>query len=169
MRKVAAVALAAVLAAPTLAQEAPKPGPEHKLLARQAGTWDTTMKFGDMEVKGTATFKMDLGGLWLVGTLESKLFGQKFSGRSLDSYNPARKKFVSVWVDSMGTAPLLMEGTFDKETKTLTMTGEGPGMDGKPIRFRSVSRMPDADTLVMKMYMGPGKEPAFTVTYRRKK
>jgi hypothetical protein len=169
MRMIAAVTMAAVLAAPTFAQEGPKPGPEHKLLKKQEGTWETTMKAGGMEYKGTVTYKMELGGMWLVGTLESDLFGQKFWGKGLDSYDQAKKKYVSVWVDSMSASPVMMEGTYDKEKKTMTMAGEGPGMDGKPAKYKSVSKMPDDDTLVMTMHIGDGKDPAFIITYKRKK
>lgn len=164
-----AVVTAAVLAGAAWTQEMPKPGPEHAILKEREGTWTSTMKFGGMESKGTLTLKMELGGFWLVGVLDSELFGQKFSGRSLDSYDQAKKKYVSVWVDSMTSAPVLMEGTYDKEKKTMTMTGEGPGMGGKPIKYKSVSTMPDADTMEDTMYMGDAKEPAFTVTYKRKK
>ena len=52
----------------------------------------------------------------------------------------------------MSTAPVTMEGTYDKEKKTLTMAGEGPGMDGKPTKYKSVSKMPDDDTIEMTMY-----------------
>jgi len=168
MRTIAAV-VAAVLATPALAQEPPKPGPEHELLKKREGTWDTTMKAGGMEYKGTVTFKMELGGLWLVGSLESDLGGQKFSGKSLDTYDAGKKKFVGVWADSMGTTPMLMEGAYDPAKKALTMIGEGPGMDGKPTKWKSVSEMPDDDTVLMSMYVGDGKEPMFTVTYKRKK
>jgi hypothetical protein len=48
---------------PDLAQEMPKPGPEHEILKKKEGTWLTTMKAGDMESKGTVTFKMELSGL----------------------------------------------------------------------------------------------------------
>jgi hypothetical protein len=169
MRAISAVMIAVVLAAGAFGQEMPRPGPEHDILKKQVGTWTTTMKVGDMETKGTVTFKMELGGLWLAGALESELFGQKFSGRSLDTYSSVKKKYVSVWVDSMSTSPLTMQGDYDKKKKEMTLVGEGPGMDGKAIRYRSVSRMPDADTMVMTMYMGDGKDPAFTVTYKRKK
>lgn len=169
MRMMASVTMAAVLVAPTFAQEGLKPGPEHKILAKQEGTWDTTMKAGGMEYKGTVTYKMELGGMWLVGSMESDLFGQKFSGKSLDSYDPAKKKYVSVWVDSMSASPVRMEGTYDKEKKTMTMAGEGPGMDGKATKYKSVTKMPDDNTTVMTMYIGDAKDPAFTVTYKRKK
>ena len=163
-------AVVALAFAPAVqAQEAPKPGPEHEVLKKMVGDWTLTMNFGGMESKGTVVYKMDLGGLWLSSTLESELFGAKYSGRGMDSYDPTRKKYVGVWIDSMGTSPLLMEGTYDKEKKTLTMTGDGPGMDGKPTKFKSVSVTPDDDTINFRMYIGDGKEPAFTIVYKRKK
>lgn len=165
-----AVALAAVLAGPAArAQEPAKPGPEHEVLKTLVGTWDLTMTGGGMESKGTATYKMDLGGLWLAGSVESDIGGMKFSGRGLDTYDTTKKKYVSVWADSMSTSPMVMEGTYDKDKKSMTMTGEGPGMDGKPTKWKSVSEMVDDDTMTIRMYVGDGKEPMFTITYKRKK
>jgi hypothetical protein len=169
MRMIAAVTMMAVLTSSIAAQEPPKPGPEHKLLKSREGTWDTTMKSGGMEHKGKVTNKMELGGLWLVGSLESDLGGQKFYGKSMETYDARKKKYVNVWFDSMSTTPMTMEGNFDKENKILTMIGEGPGMDGKPAKWKSVSEMKGDDTIVMSMYVGDGKEPMFTVTYKRKK
>jgi hypothetical protein len=133
------------------------------------GNWDLTMKFGGMDAKGTVVYKMELGGLWLVGNLESELFGTKFTGKGLDTYDAARKKYVGLWVDSMGTSPLILEGTYDKAKKTMTMEGTGPGMDGKPTKYKSVSEMPDDNTINFAMFIGDGKDPAFTIVYKRKK
>jgi len=171
MRKVAVLAVVAALVGGSAAraQEAPKPGPEHKLLQARAGTWETTMKAGGMEFKGTMTYKMELGGLWLVGSLASDLGGQQYYGKGLDTYDAKKKKYVGVWFDSMSTTPMTMEGSYDKTKKTLTMVGESPGPDGKVATWRSVSRMPDHDTVEMSMYVGAAKDPMFTVTYRRKK
>lgn len=173
MRKFAAVTMLAVLtAAPTFAQpEAPKPGPEIEMLKARVGTWTTLMKADGGEFKGEVTYKMDLGGLWLVGDMDSDLGGQKFHGRSLDTYDAASKKYVSVWVDSMSTKPMHMEGTYDAKTKTMTTvtTIDAPGPDGKPAKWKSVTVMTDADTIEMKMSVGDAKEPMFSVTYTRKK
>ena len=49
------------------------------------------------------------------------------------------------------------------------MTGDGTGMDGKPAKWKSVSVMPDDDTMKMTMYVGDAKEPMFTIVYKRKK
>jgi hypothetical protein len=170
LRWLCAAALAAVVAAPAArAQEPAKPGPEHEVLKKLEGTWDTTMKMMGMESKGTVTYKMELGGLWLTSNFESDFGGQKFSGKGLDTYDAAKKKYIGIWADSWSTSPMVMEGTYDKEKKTLTMSGEGPGMDGKPTKYKSVSVMPDDDTINFSMYVGDGKDPAFTITYKRKK
>jgi hypothetical protein len=168
MRKIV-VLVAAALAMPGWSQEIAKPGPEHELLKKRVGTWSTTMKAGGMEFKGSVTFKMELGGLWLVGSLESELSGQKFYGKSLDTYDARKKVYVGAWFDSMSTTPMMMEGAYDKDKKTLTMVGDGVGMDGKSAKWKSVSEMPDNDTVNMSMFVGDAKEPMFTITYKRKK
>src|SRR5437763_8089398 len=101
MRKVTVLAMVLALGTGTRAQEPAKPGPEHELLKKRVGTWDTTLKAGGMENKGTVTYKMELGGLWLVGSLKSDLGGEKFYGKGLDTYDARKKKYVSVWFDSM--------------------------------------------------------------------
>src|SRR5262245_9569747 len=103
--------VASVVVVPALMAQAPsEPSPEHKKLKDLEGTWDAVMKMGDMESKGTMVYKMELGGLWLVGDFQGDFGGQKFSGRGLDGYDPIRKKYVSVWVDSMSTSPMFTEG-----------------------------------------------------------
>ncbi|HEY3789854.1 MAG TPA: DUF1579 domain-containing protein, partial [Urbifossiella sp.] len=170
VRSLFAIAFAWTAWAPqAISQEPSKPGPELDVLKKLVGEWDLTMKAGGQEFKGTVTYKMELGGLWLVSNMESELFGQKFYGKGLDSYDAGKKKYTSVWIDSMTSSPMVMEGTYDKEKKIMTMTGDGPGMDGKPMKFKSVSEFVDDKTLNFTMYMGDGKEPAFTIVYKKKK
>ena len=129
LRRFGTLVLATVIAIPAVRGQEftpPKPGPEHEVLKKMEGTWEVTMKAGGMASTATATNKMELGGMWLVTNLEGEFAGTKFYGRGLDSYDPASKKYVSVFVDSMSNRPLVMEGTYDKDKKTLTMAGEGP-------------------------------------------
>src|SRR4051794_10989135 len=106
MGRLAILTMVLTLGTGAWAQEPRKPGPEHELLKQRAGTWHSTMKAAGMEFKGTVTLKMELGGLWLVGSLESDLGGQTYYGKSMDTYDAAKKKYVSVWFDSMSTTPL---------------------------------------------------------------
>ena len=169
LRWLGAVALAAALGTPSArAQEFAKPGPEHEQLKKLEGTWDATMKYMGMESKGTMTYKMEVGGLWLTSTFEGEFGGAKYHGKGLDSYHAGKKKFVGVWVDSMSASPLFMEGTYDQDKHQLTMTGDGPSPAG-PVKFKAVTTYKDNDNVVFDMYMGDGKEPGFTIVYKRKK
>jgi hypothetical protein len=165
-------ACAAVALAPLArAQEMPKPGPEHERLKELAGTWDCTVKFGDQETKGTMVYKMELGGFWLVGHFEADMGGQRFTGLGVDGYDPLKKKYVSFWADSMSPSSMWMEGSYDKETHSTTMTGHGPGMDGKVHKFKTTSEFKDNDSIVFTMYdITEGKDnQMMTITYHRKK
>jgi hypothetical protein len=167
-----------VVGAGLLAQEGfPKPGPEHARLKSLEGTWEGNIKmtFPGMpakESKATATYKMECGGLWLVGNFVGEFDGKPFQGKELDSYDATKKKYVSVWVDSMGTLPMNSEGTYDKEKKRLTMTSEYPGMDGKLTKYTMVTDYKDDDNMVWTM-SAPGKDGkdtvVMTITYKRKK
>ena len=150
----------------------PKPGPEHERLKRLEGTWEATVRSEGGESKGTMTYKLELGGLWLVSHFKGDFGGQSFEGKGFDGYDPAKKKYVGVWVDTMSLAPLIMEGNFDKEGKVLTQIGEGPGMDGKMTKFKSVTEIKDPDTMVFTM-SSPGRDgkeqTMLTISYKRKK
>src|SRR6266478_3305581 len=129
----------------------PKPGPEHDVLKQMEGTWEYTLKMGGdakdaKESKGTTTSKMELGGLWLVSNHEGDFGGMKFQGKGMDTYDAAKKKYLGVWADSMGTYPMLTEGTYDKVKKTLTMTSEGPGPDGKMAKYQMVTEFKNRDS-----------------------
>jgi hypothetical protein len=163
------VGLLSLATLPMQAQEPPKPGPEYDILKKHVGKWDCTMKMNGQESKCTSTYSMDLGGLWLASAFEGEVFGQKFSGKGMDSYDATKKKYVGLWFDSMSTLPLILEGTYDSEKKTLTLSGKGPGQDGKPADYKSVTMWKDDDNYTFAMYMGDGKDPMFTMDYKRKK
>lgn len=153
---------------PASAQEPPKPGKELDHLKRLVGTWDAETESG----KGTMTYKMGLGGLWLIGDFEGEFGGMKFQGKFLDTYDPGTKQYRSIGVDSFSTAPRIMEGNLDKDNHVMTMTGEGPWQQGKTARFKSITEIKDADTVNFSLFMvdKDGKEqPMVKITYKRKK
>ncbi len=155
-----------------VAQGPASPGPEHESLKRLAGEWVATIKGEGGDSKGTMVSKMECGGLWLATEFKGDFGGMPFHGRGLDGYDPATQKYVGVWVDSMTTKPLLFEGTMDKAKKTLTMTADGIGMDGKPAKFKSVTQYPDDDHQVFAMYMVGSdgvEQKVVTIEYVRKK
>ena len=173
MKRALSIAMLLVVPVFAAAQEFPevKPGPEHKMLAETAGNWNCLCKMADgSESKGVSTAKMECGGLWLVSSFEGEFGGVKFQGRGLDSYDPQKKKFVAVWVDSMTTSPMMLEGTYDEKTKTMTMTGEAKMPDGTLAKHRMVTKYKDKDhhTFEMFMTLPDGKEQSMmTIEYTR--
>jgi hypothetical protein len=163
--------LLAVGAAPAAAQGPAKPGPEHEMLKKFEGQWDAAVSFTGGESKATATYKLGLGGFWLLLNFKGEFGGAPFEGRGVMGYDPNKKKYVSTWIDSGEPFLTMTEGRFDKEGKTFTETGESVGMDGKPQKIKSVYEFKDKDSFVFTMYkVADGKdEQLLKITYTRKK
>jgi hypothetical protein len=153
-------------------QEPPKPGPEHERFKQFEGTWEATPKFGGQDAKGTMTWKIGLGRLWLLSDFEGEMAGQKFQGKGMDTYDPAKKRVIVVWADSGSTSPLVSEGNFEKDGRVLITTGDGPGPDGKPTKYKTTTEFKDKDTIVSTLSTldKDGKEQVIVeINYRRKK
>jgi hypothetical protein len=169
---VLAVALAVLVASASARGQGPKPGPEHEQLKKLAGTWEATVKLGGTEAKGTMTYREQQGGYWMVSHFSGDLGGQKFEGDGLDGYDPVKKRFVSMWTDSMTPEAMISEGTWDSEKKQMTMVGKGTGPDGKPAKTKTVTTWTDEDNIEFVYYManGDGKEREIVrINYKRKK
>lgn len=171
IRLLAVVLAFAATAVVARAQEAPKPGPEHEKFKELVGNYDTTVKFGGMETKAKAVYKLDFGGFYLIEEFAGDFGGMKFTGRGQMGYCPLRQKHFSIWVDSMSATPIVMLGSFDKDGKTLTLEGEGPGHDGKLTKLKSVTTTTDKDAFTMKLFeVNDGKDvEMMSIDYKRKK
>jgi hypothetical protein len=165
------VALALLATAPLPAQEEVKPGTEHALLKKGEGAWDATVKAMGNESKGEVHCKMALNGLWLMEHYKGDAGGKEFEGYGATTYDPAKKKFVNVYIDSMVTSPMLSEGTYDKEKKTLTLVGKMPMPGGKSMTASIAISYKDANTKVLSMKgrTPDGKELEMVeITYKRR-
>ena len=156
----------------------PKPGPEHKALAMDLGTWDANVEMW-MEPgqppavsKGTEVNTLGPGGLWLLTSFKSEMMGAPFEGHGFTGYEPAKKVYVSGWIDSMTTTASLGESTFDAASRTMTGWMDSVGPDGKPVKMKSVVKYEGDDKRVFTMSMpGPdGKDmTTMRITYTRRK
>jgi len=136
-----------------------EPTVHHKLLAKDVGTWDATVKTWTggadsepMVSKGVETNTM-LGGLWLVTEFKGEVGGQAFEGRGQTGYDTNKGKYVGTWVDTMATAMMVSEGDFDEKTQTWTMTSKGKDHAGKPYESKQVGQHKGNDTRVFTMFM----------------
>lgn len=163
-----------------------QPGENHKQLANMAGKWSYTVKWWmnpqspPSESTGTMTAKMAMGGRYLIsehkGKMEmpgadGKITKTEFQGMSIDGYDNAKKKFVSSWIDNMGTGIMNSEGTYDDATKTLTCTGSYEPMPGVVTKAKEVCKFVDDDHHTMEMFEDRGDTQVKTmeISYTRKK
>lgn len=170
---------AGVAAAAAQMPPMPKPGPEHAIFKDDAGTWDATVESlmtpdgKPTTSKGTETNTVSCGGLCLVTHFKGEMMpGVVFEGHGTTAYDPAKKKYIGSWTDSMSTGLSIGESTHDPATKTLTGYMEGPDMSGKVVKMKSVVEYKDPNTRVFTMY-GPGPDgkeaQVMRITYTRKK
>lgn len=154
----------------------PEAGPEHKLLMERLGTWDAAMKMwmvpGEEPLQMTGVEKnRAVGAFHVVSEFTSDFGGMPFEGHGLSSWDPAKKKFISIWADSSEPSPAILEGTYDAKARTLTFVGENMMM-GQRLKMRELITLKDADHAQFEMFLtGPdGKEAkSMEITYTRKK
>ncbi|MFO0700602.1 MAG: DUF1579 domain-containing protein [Nitrospira sp.] len=153
------------------------PGEPHKLFGTLAGSWTTTTKEWmepgqpPMESTGTAEMKMLLDGRFLYQEFNGQMMGQPFNGIGIDAYDNMRKKYVTAWMDSMGTGIFLMEGTATPDGKTITLRGSHPEPGGGKMSHRAIWKLIDNNTQQFDMYgthHGQKEMKMMEITYTRK-
>jgi Protein of unknown function (DUF1579) len=170
-RSAAVSALSAILIAPLIAQTQPppppKPGPEHQLFKMDAGTWDAVIEFTPgpgappMTSKGVEVNTIGCGGLCLISDFKGEAMpGVPFHGHGIVAWDPAKKKYVGSWTDSMSQGLMVGESTWDPAMKKMSGWMEGPDMTGTVVKSRSVGEYGPGGTRVFTAYApGPdGKE-----------
>ena len=153
------------------------PSEPHKLFATLAGSWTTTTKEWmepgkpPTESTGSAEMKMLLDGRFLYQELNAQMMGQPFSGIGIDAYDNMTKKYVTAWMDTMGTGIFMMEGTSSADGKTITLRGSHPEPGGGRMSHRAIWKIVDDNTQTFDMYgtHHGGKEmKVLEITYTRK-
>jgi len=134
------------------------PGEPHKLFAGLAGSWTTKTKSWmepgkpPMESTGSAELKMLLDGRFLQQEFTGEMMGQPFSGVGINAYDNLRKRYVTSWIDTMGTGIFMMEGTASADGKTITMRGQHAELGGGQMTHRAVWKIVDNNTQTFDMY-----------------
>ena len=136
------------------------PGEPHKMLAMDNGTWnaESTMYSSaedpkPMKTTMTATTKMIMGGRYQESRYTGNIMGQPFEGVATVAYDNASKKYVSTWIDNMGTGVMQLTGDYDTATKTMNLKGECTDpMTGKKKNMRETFAIVDDNTRKMEMF-----------------
>ncbi|HEY6565192.1 MAG TPA: DUF1579 family protein, partial [Pirellulaceae bacterium] len=96
-----------------------KPGPEHEMFKHHVGTWKTvTVDYMADPSKpesseGKAEFKLVMDGRFLIQHFSGTSQGKTFEGIGMSAYDKSKKKYTGTWVDTMSTAIMTTEGTYD--------------------------------------------------------
>jgi len=166
--------------------ELAKPGENHKLLAQLAGDWTYTVKMwmdpsaAATESKGTATRKAIMDGRFCTSEHsgkfqmpgpDGKMTDMNFTGMAIEGYDNVKKKFVSAWIDNMGTMILMSEGSWDPTAKAFTYRANCEMMPGMTMKIREVIKVVDADHHNFEWYedRGAGETKTMEISYTRKK
>ena len=164
-----------------------KPSEHHRILEGMVGTWTYKVKSWmtpdgsgpPMESTGKTVSKALMGGRYFTsehsGKFEmpgpdGKMQSMDFNGISTEAYDNAKKKYVSTWIDNMSTGIMVMEGTFDPATKTLTYTGEYEPLPGMKTKARQTIKIVNHVERVMEMYetRGDKEVKVMEITYSRR-
>ena len=157
----------------------------HKVLATTAGNYSYVVKIwmdpkgNPNESKGSATRKAIMDGRYVTGEYsgsfkmpgaDGKEHNMNFKGMSLDAYDNVKQKFVSSWVDNMGTGIMVLDGTYDASSKSFTYAGDYEMMPGMKSKVREVIKMTDKG-MAMEYYedRGQGEAKTMEINYTRKK
>lgn len=129
-----------------------KPTEHHQHLLKSVGTWKALVKTWmapdqpPQESEGKAVIRPILDGRYTLMEYEGKMGEIPFKGLSLSTYDPIKKAYVALWVDSLSSWFAVAEGQCDGTGKKTVyhMTYTDPVLE-KPIPVREVYEFIDDD------------------------
>lgn len=159
--------------------KAMSPGENHQHLARWVGDFTFTNRMwmapGQPPSESTGTMRGELimGGRYAQTSWKGNFMGMPFEGRGTDGYDNMTKKYVSAWIDNVGTGILYSTGTCEQGGKVCNMSGDHMDpVTGQKITMRSVTTWLDENTFRMEMfsrYHSDNEMKVMEITGTRKK
>ena len=98
-----------------------------------------------------------MGGRYLETDVKGNYMNMPFEGRQLTGYDNMKKKFITHWIDNMGTGFYPSSGSLEKTGKTRSEAGVWAcPISGADQNVRIITRIVDKDKFVMEMYSSGG-------------
>jgi Protein of unknown function (DUF1579) len=154
------------------------PGPQHERFKQLEGEWDLVVTSSwdptqaPQESKGTSVVRTLMEGRYSQEDVNGVTMGRPFTGMGITGYDNIQKKYVSTWIDNMGTGIMTSSGTADASGKVINWTGESSDpMTGKVAKYRMVTRFTDSDNYTFEMFgkMNGKEMKMMQIQYSRKK
>jgi hypothetical protein len=158
--------------------KAATPGEYHKKLDSLAGSWSASVKMWldpskpAVETSATSEAKWIMGGRYLEEKVTGEFAGMPFHGQSITGYDNLQKKYVSAWVDNMGTGLAVSTGSYDPDKKTLTFQREETDpVGGQKMKVKDVMHLIDNDRHELESFRltGDKEVKVMHIVYTRKK
>lgn len=103
------------------------PGPNHKVLERFLGKWNTETRLamgpGGTPEKGVAEFSWMMENRWLKSEYKNTMMGMPYDGFMLMGYDNFKQSFVMTMVNSLDTMMTRAEGDMDRTGKVMILYG----------------------------------------------
>lgn len=134
------------------------PGAPHRLLALLAGSWNTRHRYWmepdkpPTESSGLCEQKMVMEGRFLQQEFSGEMMGNRFAGIGFFGYDNNTEKYISTWLDNMGTGIYFFEGTAGPDGRSIVQTCRYDDPVQGATEWRSVTRLVDGDTYAVEMF-----------------
>jgi hypothetical protein len=161
--------------------EVAAPGDPHRKLDYFVGRWETTSRVW-MEgpgseptvSKGNSEFRWIMDGRFLLDEATGVWMDKPFRGMGITGYDNFKKRYVSFWIDNMGTAMYTSQGSLNPSGKVFTYFGtmDEPmtGEHDKTVKY--TNRIVGEDEFVFEIHdltLAETHTKMAEITYRRKK
>ncbi len=158
-------------------QQYATPAEGHKPLQQLVGEWAYTLKYWSSpdatpeESTGENEIDWILGKRFLEMDVDGTSMGQPFNGMGIIGYDNAKKQYVGMWVDTMGTGIMTSTGQYDAATNTFTEKGSFTDPLSGQQTFKGVTKIIDKDNFTYDMYILAGGEEVrvMEIKYTREK
>src|SRR5262245_16061639 len=129
--------------------------PEVKVFEKDVGTWDAEIEVRSApgaqpeRSRGLMTQRI-VAGRWLISDFKNLDSG--FEGHGIHGWDSLAHRYTGVWVDTMRSALVVMNGEWDAEKRVMTYRAEMQ-LPNRLVRWREVTESKDADHQVFRSLM----------------
>lgn len=152
------------------------PGAAHQRLNDRVGAWSLVVKMYEpgapepMSSTATSEMRWAMDGRYIEDNTTGSFQGSTFIGHGFVGYDNLKQRYVSVWMDNMGTGISTGDGQWDEATQSFVYTTMVPDFAGGGwMKARSIEKRVDANHYVMQLYQpGPdGEYLSMEIEYAR--
>lgn len=137
------------------------PGKSHAYLMGLTGKWNAEIKMwmkpGDeaIEQKQVMKAEMILGDRYYMYSIKGIIFmGRQFEGLNITGFDNKYKKFITVWMDNMGTGIYITRGHLDETGKIRTEIGRWDDIaTGEKVKVKTVTTTLSLRRFKFEMFM----------------